>query len=196
MARTRDLPATWVTATTTELPPSDRPEIAFCGRSNVGKSSLINALCRQKKLLRTSGTPGRTRMIHLVAVADRIHLVDLPGYGYARVGHAERDAWGQMVEDYLGERPALAGVVLIVDARLPPQDADIHLRRALVDTHLPVLGVATKIDGVPRSKQRAQLEVLRRALDFPPGRPLPFSVEGSQGRDALWDAIDEMTGRP
>jgi GTP-binding protein len=173
-----------------EVPETGLPEVAFAGRSNVGKSSLLNRLCRNHKLARVSRTPGRTRAVNLFRLGDALCFVDLPGYGYAKAPHAERQAWRGLVEGYLFGREALRLVVHLVDARLPPQASDLQLRQALATGRVPLLVVATKIDGVPRARRAAHCSAIRTALALPPEAPLAVSSESGEGIDALWDAIE------
>jgi len=173
-----------------DLPETGLPEVAFAGRSNVGKSSLLNALMRRKNLARTSSTPGRTQAINLFALGDQLVLADLPGYGYARVPDAVRRAWGPMVEGYLGERDALALVVLLVDARRDIRAEEGELRFNLTQARIPTVVVATKVDKLRRQARNKQLAAIRRDLHLPAGQPIPFSTLTGEGRSALWDAIE------
>lgn len=193
--RPRDRAAVFVGSFPGEVPDTGLPEIAFVGRSNVGKSSLLNALCRNHKLARVSRTPGRTRAVNLFRLGEALCFVDLPGYGYARASHEERASWRGTVEGYLFERAALRLVVHLVDARVPPQDSDRQLRDALVALGAPLLVVATKIDGLSRHKRAAPLAALRTWLTLPPDRPLPVSAETGEGLDALWDVLEAEVRR-
>ncbi len=164
-----------------ELPPPTLPEVAFAGRSNVGKSSAINAIVGQNGLCRTSGTPGRTQAINLFQLDDRWIAADLPGYGYAKVSHGDRARWKQMVADYFGHRPTLRLVVTFVDARIPPQEIDTVLIQSLREYNLPMAIFATKIDGVTRNKRAAAVAALGKAHGIPADRILPFSAHEAIG---------------
>jgi GTP-binding protein len=167
-----------------------RSEIAFAGRSNVGKSSLINLLVGRRALARTSSTPGRTRALNFYAVTlDRMPLVfvDLPGYGYARVAKAERARWGPLVEGYLEGRRALRGVVLVVDARRGLED-DEHQLMAYLEAHRrPTIVAATKIDKLPRAGRQAALAGMRAAAGGVP--VVAVSAESREGRLELWERL-------
>jgi GTP-binding protein len=176
-----------------QLPAPTFAEVAFAGRSNVGKSSLINSLVRRKKLVRTSGAPGCTRAINIFRVRIRtnddeahLDLVDLPGYGYAQRSKAERRSWGPLIEGFLRERPGLRGAVVIVDIRRGAQDDDLQLLEFLDSIEVTPILVATKIDKLPASKRKLAVAALRRELD----RPLiGFSSVTGDGREALWKGI-------
>lgn len=176
-----------------QLPPPVFAEIAFAGRSNVGKSSLINSLVRRKKLVRTSSAPGCTRTINLFRVRLRteeteahLDLVDLPGYGYARRSKAERKSWGPLIEGFLEQRPGLRGAVVIVDIRrgLEPDDAQLIEFLESIDV-TPIL-VATKIDKLPASKRKPAVAAFRRQLNHP---VVPYSSVTGEGRDLLWKRL-------
>jgi GTP-binding protein len=181
-----------------EWPRGPVPELAFVGRSNVGKSSMLNALARRKGLARVSNTPGRTRALQFFEVAYRptpaarprqIRLCDLPGYGYAKVSKAERDRWASMIEDYLRERDVLRAVVLIVDARHPPAESDEDAAAFLRATGRRVLVAATKMDKLPRTRRSAALQAVERALGLERGEAVPFSAVEGTGTDALWARV-------
>ncbi|MCP4600599.1 MAG: YihA family ribosome biogenesis GTP-binding protein [Proteobacteria bacterium] len=149
-----------------KLPEPSLPEVAFAGRSNVGKSSLLNALSNRRSLFKVSRTPGRTRTIihvkaRLVSGAE-IYLVDLPGYGFAKVSKAAQQAWGRLIEDYLSQRNTLHLVVLLVDVRRGPEEEEAYLLDFLAEVGVPALLVATKLDRVSKNKQKAALDKLRR----------------------------------
>ncbi|MEN0061017.1 MAG: ribosome biogenesis GTP-binding protein YihA/YsxC [Myxococcota bacterium] len=173
-----------------ELPEHGLPEVAFAGRSNVGKSSLLNSLMKRKNLARTSSTPGRTQAINLFQLGGTIVFADLPGYGYARVPDAVRRSWGPMIEAYLGERETLALVVLLVDSRRDVRAEEGELRFNLTQARIPTVVVATKVDKLKRSQRARQLATIRRDLHLPTGEPIPFSTQTNEGRTALWDAIE------
>ncbi|MGB5265054.1 MAG: ribosome biogenesis GTP-binding protein YihA/YsxC [Polyangiales bacterium] len=176
-----------------QLPAPTFAEVAFAGRSNVGKSSLINNLVLRKKLVRTSGAPGCTRAINIFRVRIRtnddeahLDLVDLPGYGYAQRSKAERRSWGPLIEGFLRERPGLRGAIVIIDIRRGAQDDDLQLLEFLDSIEVIPILVATKTDKLPSSKRKLAVTTLRRELD----RPLiGYSSVTGDGRDALWKRI-------
>ena len=172
------------------LPPGDLPEVAFAGRSNVGKSSAINALLGRRKAARVSGTPGRTQAINLFRVEDRLSVADLPGYGFAKVPDAMRMAWKGMIERYLGDRDSLKLVVVLVDSRHSAQGLDLALIQALQGAHLPFNVVATKIDKLKRSQRKRQLDQLGAALGIQRAQLLGFSSLSYEGRDRVWATIE------
>ncbi|MBU1276977.1 MAG: ribosome biogenesis GTP-binding protein YihA/YsxC [Proteobacteria bacterium] len=176
-------------------PPSGPPEIAFAGRSNVGKSSLINTLTRRKKLVRVSGTPGRTQQINFFSInQDVLRLVDLPGYGYAKVPKAIKAAWRPMVEAYLGGRDTLAGVVVILDIRREPTADDLMLLDWLRSLQITILLAITKADKLSKNQQASRLAKLRPALAPFDHSPTLFSALNGQGREQLWGRICEAAG--
>lgn len=168
-----------------QYPDDHLPEVAFAGRSNVGKSSLINCLLQRRKLVRTSRTPGQTQTINFFLINGLFYCVDLPGYGFARVPMAVRAQWGPMVESYLGGRPNLRGVVQILDARHPPSPDDLKLWNWLIDRKIPAVPVLTKADKVPRTKWDAAASRASVSLGIPRDGLLLFSSETRHGRDAL-----------
>ncbi|BEQ16815.1 ribosome biogenesis GTP-binding protein YihA/YsxC [Desulfoferula mesophila] len=176
-------------------PPPGPPEVAFAGRSNVGKSSLINTLTRRKKLVRVSGTPGRTQHINFFSInQDAIRLVDLPGYGYAKVPKAIRAAWRPMVEAYLSGRDTLAAVVVILDIRREPTGEDLMLLDWLRSLQITVLAAVTKADKLSNNQQASRLAKLRPTLaPFDP-TPTLFSASTGQGREELWARVCEAAG--
>jgi GTP-binding protein len=182
------------------FPPATHPEIAFAGRSNVGKSSAINRLLARKHLARTSSTPGRTQQINFFGVDGRLVFVDLPGYGYARVSHAARAAWRPLVESYLRTRDALTGVVLLVDARRGLEEEERQLIEFLAVIGRPVLVVATKIDKLNRRERDAALAAFRRSLPGASGSAdvalVPFSATTGEGLDEVWSAIHAFAVPP
>lgn len=175
---------------TDELPDHGLPEVAFAGRSNVGKSSLLNVLMLRKNLARTSSTPGRTQSINLFRLGDELVFVDLPGYGYAKVPEAVRRGWGPMIEGYLGERDNLALVVLLVDSRRDVRAEEGELRFNLTQARIPVAVAATKVDKLRKQQRHRQLARIKRDLHLPAGQPVAFSAHTHEGRDALWDTIE------
>jgi GTP-binding protein len=185
-----------------EWPRGPAPELAFVGRSNVGKSSMLNALSRRKGLARVSGTPGRTRALQFFDVAFRptpaarprqVRFCDLPGYGYAKVSKAERDRWAAMIEDYLRDRDVLRAVVLIVDVRHEPPESDQDALAFLRSTGRRVVVAATKVDKLARTKVGAALRAVEQRLGLPRGEAVPFSAMEGTGADALWARIAAVT---
>jgi GTP-binding protein len=170
------------------------PEIAFAGRSNVGKSSLINALVRRKKAARVSNTPGRTREINFFDVNGRFLLVDLPGYGYARISKEKRAAWRPLIEGYLRGSPQLRGVVQLLDARHEPSEDDLAMLDFLAALETPTLVVATKIDKVKASEREERIAALSRAAGIGAEQVIPFSAVTGAGRDELAEAIVGLLG--
>ena len=175
-------------------PEPELPEIAFAGRSNVGKSSLINRLLRRKKFARVSNTPGRTREINFFEVNSQFILADLPGYGYARVSKERKAAWRPLIEGYLRGSPALRGVVQLLDARRVPSDDDLLMLDFLAQLGTPTIVVATKIDKLPRAEQAARVEQLAREAGIELEQVIPFSAVSGDGRDELAEAIVQLIG--
>ena len=173
-------------------PPADFPEIAFAGRSNVGKSSLINVLVNRKNLVRTSSTPGRTQLINFFAVNEQFSLVDLPGYGYARVPLAVKKEWGPMMETYLSTRPNLRGVVLIFDIRRTPVAQDRQMIDWLRSYDIPPLLVVTKCDKVSRNEKTRQAAVIADSLGVERGELTFFSTITREGKDEIWTRIERV----
>ncbi len=173
-------------------PPAELPEIAFAGRSNVGKSSLINVLVNRKSLVRTSSTPGRTQLINFFLVNSCFSLVDLPGYGFAKVPLAIKKTWGPMVETYLANRPNLRGVVLILDVRRVPTVEDRQLHDWLRAYGIPALLVVTKCDKVSRQERAKQAVVIAQALGVEKGELSFFSALNREGKDAIWVRVAEL----
>ena len=179
----------WAATEPGRFPPPRLPEIAFAGRSNVGKSSAINRLLGRRGLARTSSTPGRTQQLNFFAVDDRLVFVDLPGYGYARVSQAARAAWRPLVESYLGTREALAGVVLLVDVRRGLETEEHELLEFVAAHDVPAVVLATKVDKLRRG-ERAKAE---RALAVARVPLVPFSAVTGEGVDDAWRAIETWT---
>ena len=177
-----------------DFPDDELSEIAFAGRSNVGKSSLINALCNRKSLVKTSGKPGHTRTINFFRINDVLSFVDLPGYGYAQVSKSERDSWGAMVETYLEKRGSLRGVVCIADIRRGFEEDDLMLVQAAPHfAYQPIL-VLTKADKLKRNARYNARLKLARDLGCRPDELILFSSTEDLGRDQLWDRIIQLTG--
>lgn len=177
-----------------DLPDTGLPEVAFAGRSNVGKSSALNVLLN-RKIARVSGTPGRTQTINLFQVGRGAVFADLPGYGFAKVPEAILAQWGPMIEGYLGEREALRLVVVLIDGSLPAQGVDGALLEGLRAAGLRCLVVATKVDRLPKHQRKPALTKLREAHDLPPGEPVAFSATTKEGLDLLWDRLEAACRR-
>jgi GTP-binding protein len=177
-------------------PAGSLPEIAFAGRSNVGKSSLINCLVQRKKLVRTSRTPGLTRMINFFKINGGVYFVDLPGYGFAKVPEKVREQWKPMVETYLLGRKTLRGVVLIMDARHLPSPDDLQLWAWLQDRRIAAIPVLTKTDKFPQSKRSSQVKAAAQTLNIPPERLLIFSSVTGSGRLELMERIEGLLDLP
>lgn len=179
-----------------QYPVSDRPEIAFAGKSNVGKSSLINTLVNRKKLARTSSTPGRTQSINFFRFGKTLYLVDLPGYGFARVPVKVKKSWQQMVESYLVRRPTLKAVVVILDIRRDPASGDLDLIQWLRHYNIHPIIVLTKADKL--SRQQAQRRANLITGQLPEGvsdkSPVIFSAKTRQGKDEIWERMREAAG--
>ena len=176
------------------IPESSSPEVAFAGKSNVGKSSLINGLLNRKSLARTSSQPGKTQTINYYNVNDMLYLVDLPGYGYAKVSEEVREKWGRMIERYLHGSRQLKTVFLLVDIRHAPSENDRTMYQwILYQGYEPVI-IATKLDKIKRSQVSRQLKILKEGLEVKPGtKMIPFSAETRQGRDEIWELIAGVT---
>jgi GTP-binding protein len=172
------------------------PEVAFAGRSNVGKSALLNRLVRRKALARVSKTPGRTREINFFGVNDQFVLADLPGYGYARISKDRKAGWWSLIERYLRESSQLRGVVQLVDARHDPSDEDLLMFDFLADLGAPTLVVATKVDKLRRADVAARVGALADALGVDAEQTIPFSAVTGQGRDELAAAIIALVDTP
>jgi GTP-binding protein len=171
------------------LPPSTLPEVAFAGRSNVGKSSALNCLLGRRGIARVSRTPGRTQLVNLYKVDDALMVADLPGYGYADVPDAVRAGWKPMIEQYLSNRDNLRLVVVLIDIRRDPQDLDGALLYGLAEARIPSLVVATKVDKLSKAERGRRIAALRAGFHLPPDQPIPFSATARIGRDVVLDAI-------
>lgn len=176
-----------------QFPREGLPEIAFVGRSNVGKSSLLNTLVGRRNLARVSQTPGKTRLINFFLVNDRFYLVDLPGYGFARVSKDVKLQWGKLIETYLRERRELIGVVQLIDLRHPPFVADGQMLNALGEFRLPLIIVATKADKISRGRRQEQVKQIRSLLHLPADFPvICHSVKTGEGREELLALIQQL----
>jgi len=176
-----------------QYPPVKYPEMAFAGRSNVGKSSLINTLVNRKRLVKTSSTPGRTQLINFFEINNLITFVDLPGYGYAKVPTAVRKKWGPMIETYLSGRNVLKGVVVIMDIRRTPREEEHNLLAWLEHYSIARILVLTKADKLSKTKQDKQRAAVAGSMEVDSSELILFSAKSRQGRDAVWDAIISLT---
>ena len=183
--------AEFVTSATkpAQYPPVLLPEIAFAGRSNVGKSSLINTLVNRKRLVKTSSTPGRTQLINFFEINQQVGFVDLPGYGFAKVPVSIRKKWGPMIETYLSERKTLKGVVVIMDIRRIPRQEELNLLGWLAHYFIAGILVLTKTDKLSKNKQAKQHHLIAQTLEKHQDDFILFSAKTRRGRDAVWDAI-------
>ena len=176
-----------------KLPETQLPEVAFAGKSNVGKSSLINTLMNRKSLARTSSQPGKTQTINFYNINDALYFVDLPGYGYARVNEAVKAQWGKMVERYLHKSKQLKQVFLLVDIRHVPSENDRIMYNWIMDSGFQPVIIATKLDKIKRSQVQGQLKQIRTALGMgADGIIIPFSAETKQGRDEIYGLLDAV----
>ena len=178
---------------TSKLPDTDMPEVAFAGKSNVGKSSLINGLMNRKALARVSGQPGKTQTINFYHINQAFYYVDLPGYGYAKANMEVRAKWGKMIERYLHSSDMLRCVFLLVDIRHEPSDNDCLMYDWIVSQGYQPVILATKADKIKRSQTDKHLKMIRDGLKLAPGGLLiPFSAETKQGREEIWDYIESL----
>lgn len=176
-----------------QYPTDNKPEVAFAGKSNVGKSSLINSMIYRKALARTSQNPGKTRTINFYNVEDLLYFVDLPGYGYAKVSEQEKIKWGQLIERYLHSSAQLKAVFLLIDIRHAPSENDRIMYQWIVDQGFHPIIIATKLDKIKRSQVQKQMKVLREGLKLIPGTTIiPFSSQTKQGRDEIWDMVENQ----
>ena len=175
---------------TSKLPKNTKPEIAFAGKSNVGKSSLINALMNRKALARTSGQPGKTQTINFYNINEAMYLVDLPGYGYAKVPQKEKERWGRLMEAYFAAPDTLTFGVMLVDARHAPTANDVVMANYFLQSGKPFVVVANKLDKLKKSEIAPNLARIREVLQLPDAiRLIPFSAEKGDGRDDLLSTI-------
>lgn len=178
---------------TSKLPENMDPEVAFAGKSNVGKSSLINGLLNRKSLARTSSQPGKTQTINFYHINDAFYLVDLPGYGYAKVSEETKAKWGKMIENYLHSSKQLKAVFLLIDIRHEPSANDKDMYNWIVYQGYEPIIIATKLDKIKRSQVQKQMKILREGLKLVPNtKIIPFSAETKQGRDEIWEIIDSF----
>ncbi len=175
-------------------PESDFPEVAFVGRSNVGKSSLINTLVNRKNLVKTSSSPGKTRMINFFQINDNLFLVDLPGYGFARVSAETKQQWGGLIDHYLSTRNNLKGIVQLIDIRHEPTSQDLQMYQWLKAYDFPNLTVATKADKISKGARDKQLKAIRKKLNLPLKKPImAFSAKTTEGKAEILDWIKSQT---
>ena len=180
---------------TSKIPDTGLPEVAFAGKSNVGKSSLINGLMNRKALARTSAQPGKTQTINFYKINDELDLVDLPGYGYARVTPAEKEKWGKMIENYLHTSHNLKAVFLLIDIRHDPSANDRQMYDWILHNGYEPIIIATKLDKLKRSQVQKNLTAIREGLQLRKGTTvIPYSAETKQGRDEIWELIEALTG--
>ncbi|MCD8248338.1 MAG: ribosome biogenesis GTP-binding protein YihA/YsxC [Lachnospiraceae bacterium] len=179
------------------MPENALPEVAFAGKSNVGKSSLINCLLNWKALARTSSQPGKTQTINFYKVNEEAYLVDLPGYGYAKASAEIRADWGRMIERYLHSSSQLRAVFLLIDIRHEPSANDREMYRWIVTQGYEPVIITTKLDKLKRSQVSKQIKLIRETLGLPAGTALiPFSAQTRQGREEIWDAIESARAVP
>lgn len=182
-----------VCGVTSKLPDNPYAEVAFAGKSNVGKSSLINALMNRKSLARTSAQPGKTQTINFYNINDCMYLVDLPGYGYAKVSENEKKKWGKMIENYLHQSKQLKAVFLLIDIRHEPSANDRMMYEWIVYQGYDPIIIATKADKIKRSQLQKQVKIVKEGLDVKPGTKIfPFSALSKQGREEIWECIDAL----
>ena len=182
-----------VCSITSKLPENLLPEFAFAGKSNVGKSSLINGLMNRKSYARTSSQPGKTQTINFYNINEKLYFVDLPGYGYAKVSMELRAKWGKMIERYLKKSEQLKLIFLLVDIRHEPSENDKDMYDWIVQNGFQPVVIATKLDKINRSQIAKQSKLIRTSLGMPKdGILIPFSAETKQGRDEIWQRIEEL----
>src|SRR3954464_12330422 len=175
-------------------PDSSLPEVAFAGRSNVGKSSLLNSLVRRKSFARVSRTPGRTREINFFRINNEFVLVDLPGYGYARISKEKKAEWRPMIESYLRRTTQLRGIVLLLDIRREPSDDDRAMLDFLAETEVPTIVALTKLDKLAKAAGRDRATEIAASLHLDPEQVIPFSSQTGEGRVELLEAILDLVG--
>ncbi|MBI5094894.1 MAG: YihA family ribosome biogenesis GTP-binding protein [Candidatus Hydrogenedentes bacterium] len=174
-----------------QFPKDRRPEIAFVGRSNVGKSSLLNALLQRKELAKTSSTPGKTQTINFFEIGGKFYFVDLPGYGFAKVPVDVKEAWGRLMTGYLSSREPLRLVIVLLDLRHPPTDKDVEMLELIEEAQKPTVLVATKSDKLTRAQRTENLQILRTRLALDDDAlVIPFSAVTGDGKKELWDVIN------
>lgn len=178
-----------------QYPAGNLPEVAFAGRSNVGKSSIINTLLNRKAIARVSSTPGKTREINFYNLDQKLYFVDLPGYGYAKVSKEKKSSWGEVINTYLDTRQTLALTILLVDIRHLPSADDCMMFNWIKKSNIPYLLVASKADKITRGQLNQSLQAIRKTLGLDSeAEIIPFSAETKQGREEIWKRIDSMVG--
>ena len=188
----RNIDLETVCGITSKLPENTLPEVAFAGKSNVGKSSLINALMNRKSYARISATPGKTQTINFYNINQELYLVDLPGYGYSKVSEKEKMEWGKLIERYLHGSSQLKIVFLLIDIRHAPSANDKMMYSWIIDQGFYPVIIATKLDKIKRSQKDKQLKILREGLELLKGtKIIAFSAETKQGRDEIWEFIEQ-----
>lgn len=186
-----------VIGVTSKIPQNNMPEIAFAGKSNVGKSSLINALMNRKSLARTSAQPGKTQTINFYNINDALYFVDLPGYGYAKVSRQEKEKWGKMIEKYLRQSKVLKAVFLLIDIRHDPSANDKMMYDWILSNGFHPIIIATKADKINRSQLQKHIKAVKQGLEVDKDTiVIPFSAQTKQGRDEIYELIDSMMGQP
>lgn len=179
-----------------QYPEEDTPEIALAGRSNVGKSSLINTLINRKRLARTSGQPGKTQTLNFYNINDEFKFVDLPGYGYARVSRSERERWAKMIEAYLKSRNQLKEIILLLDIRHSPGEHDKMMYEWIRNIGFKGIVVATKADKLSKNKQEKQISVIKKELDIEDRNLIvSFSSFNKQNKEKVWDVLEQILNR-
>lgn len=180
-----------VCGVTSTLPENEWPEVAFAGKSNVGKSSLINALMNRKSLARTSAQPGKTQTINFYNINDEMYLVDLPGYGYTKVAVSVKEKWGKMIERYLNTSKMLKAVFLLIDIRHVPSENDKQMYNWIIDNGYQPIIIATKVDKLKRSQVGKHVKQIKTGLNVIPDTPIiPFSATSKQGREEIWEMVE------
>ena len=178
---------------TSKLPENDKPEIAFAGKSNVGKSSLINVLMNRKSFARTSSQPGKTQTINFYNINDAMYCVDLPGYGFAKVSKEIQEKWGKMIEKYLHKSKMLKAVFLLIDIRHEPGANDRNMYQWILANGYEPIIIATKLDKISKSQVPKHVKAIKQSLNVTPNTVvIPFSATSKQGRDEIWELIDSL----
>lgn len=191
----RSLELETVCGITSKLPENTKPEIAFAGKSNVGKSSLINALLNRKSLARTSSQPGKTQTINFYNINDFMYCVDLPGYGFAKVSKDVQEKWGRMIENYLHKSKMLKAVFLLIDIRHEPSANDVNMYQWILHNGYSPIIIATKLDKINRSQIQKQVKLIGTKLQVEKDTIIiPFSAQTKQGKEEIWQLIDSIVG--
>ena len=186
-----------VIGVTSKIPQNELPEIAFAGKSNVGKSSLINALINRKSLARTSSQPGKTQTINFYNINGELYFVELPGYGYAKVSQQEKEKWGKMIERYLHQSKVLKAVFLLVDIRHDPSANDKTMYEWILSNGFHPIIIATKADKINRSQLQKQIKAVRQGLGADKDTVvIPFSAQTKQGREEIYEVVDRLMAQP